>query len=147
MGGEEVAPPEVSLAVSSPYDDVVESAPAIGRVPAKSSPLPLAIATLLFAGGVAVTILGVTQFEAFEPKGWVLPLTGYLLAGFGVPLMFGWDKIRQQALIQNPDAFFSRKFERTLFGILVVSILVSAWNLWWLADFLATVVTEIVRGG
>jgi hypothetical protein len=113
----------------------------------KTSPIPFIIAVALFLGGVFVSYLGIAEFGLDESKGWSLPLVGYVLSGFGVPLMFGWDKIRQQKIVQNPDAFFTKLFERLLLAILVPSLLVSAWNLWWLSDFIATVVTEMVRGG
>jgi hypothetical protein len=113
----------------------------------KTSPIPFIIAVALFLGGIFVSYLGITEFGLTESKGWLLPLVGYLLSGFGVPLMFGWDKIRQQKIVQNPDAYFTLIFERLLLATLVPSLLVSAWNLWWLSDFIATLVTEIVRGG
>ena len=111
----------------------------------KSSPLPFIIGLGLFVAGVTATILGIFEFGWFDSKGWLLPTAGYLSAGLGVPLMFGWDKITQQKLLIDPDSLHIKTFERLLSILLVPSLLVSVWNLWWLADFLATLATELVR--
>jgi hypothetical protein len=135
--------------LSSPYSDQTYNIGPSDRVstghPPKSSPLPFIIGLGLFVAGVTATILGIFEFGWFDSKGWLLPTAGYLSAGLGVPLMFGWDKITQQKLLIDPNSLHIKTFERLLSILLVPSLLVSVWNLWWLADFLATLATELVR--
>jgi len=101
----------------------------------KASPLPLVLSIAGICAGAALIF--------FRDQSYWVGIAGYLLAGFTVIVMVGWDSLSQRAGMKDPNYETRPGWTRALRILVFVGFIVAAVHLTSVALSLAEMLSEL----
>lgn len=108
-----------------------------GKGRSKASPLPLILSI------VGISVGAILLFPFFRDASYVIGIAGYLLAGFTVIVMVGWDSVSQRAGMKDPNYDARPRWTRILRILVFVGFIVAAVHLISVAITIAELLSEM----